>query len=403
MQREKITSVNTERTMEIEETRIKSFDKCSRINHSFRVFDGEYAGVQFYQGIVSDEEGYRQAEQNLALKRPYKFSLETGSRCRDKTEREYTDREFMDTVREMLDYLSTHYPDFTFGGSVQTRKNTLSMQNSLGLDHSNTDCILEAGITYKHKDSKDLFDGWFDLGMRDYDMKKFKDMADNYLSCFNDLVELPEELIIQQQYYSLLDKFHDCLDAENLALGTSLLSGKLGEKVFADSFTLLHDVSDKETWFTPFFDAEGVVLPEDRFVYIENGVMLSGYADKYTADKYGVPHTGSAGLNMADIPYNGSVNLKIQRSEKTAKELLGGRLSVVPIRAHGGGYNDKGEYVTPVQHAMLCDGERFIGRLPEFAIKGSMFDIFGKDFIGVTSDDPIFNDKNILVKMSLSV
>lgn len=84
------------------------------------------------------------------------------------------------------------------------------------------------------------------------------------------------------------------------------------------------------------------------------------------------------------------------------KQLLDGRLTVVPIRAAGGGFNEKGEYVTPVQTAMLCDGERMIGRLPEFAIKGSMFDMFGKNFIGVGSDDPVFNDKQILVKMDYS-
>ena len=51
---------------------------------------------------------------------------------------------------------------------------------------------------------------------------------------------------------------------------------------------------------------------------------------------------------------------------------------------------------------MLCDGERFIGRLPEFAMKGSMFDFFGKNFIGVGSDDPVFNDKQILMIMEYS-
>ena len=48
------------------------------------------------------------------------------------------------------------------------------------------------------------------------------------------------------------------------------------------------------------------------------------------------------------------------------KELLNGRLSVVPVRYSGGGFNEKGEYVMPVQMAYLCDGEKFLGRLPEF-------------------------------------
>ena len=51
---------------------------------------------------------------------------------------------------------------------------------------------------------------------------------------------------------------------------------------------------------------------------------------------------------------------------------------------------------------MLCDGERFIGRLPEFTLRGTIYDMYGKSFIGVSSDKPIFNDKTILMKMDYS-
>lgn len=402
MERELITSGFSWREVEIEESKIKAFNKDSRTNYSYRVYDGGYAGIQFVQGSLDSEEGYRKAQDNLVLKRPYKFSLETGVRHRDKTEWEYSDNELMDIARETVEYLKAHFPDFIFKGSVSTNKRTLALQNSCGLDYSNTDNVLDIGIGFKHKDSKDIDDGWFSIGQRSFDFKKFTDMADNYLQSFTNPVELPEELILQTQYYGLLSKLTDCLEAENLALKTSLLSGKIGEKVFADSFTLIHNVSDNETWFTPFFDGEGVVLPGDSRVYIQNGVILSGYADKRIAEKYGVPHTGSAGFNMTDVPYNGYTCFCIERSNKTIKQLLDGRLSVVAIRAAGGGFNDKGEYVTPVQTAMLCDGERFIGRLPEFTMRGNMFDIFGKDFIGVGSDNPVFNDKQIIARMDYS-
>ncbi len=402
MERELITSEYSYREVKIEETKIKTFSKDDRMNRSFRVYDGGYAGIQFVQGSADEDTCYKKAQDNLILKRPYKFPLETGVRHRDKTEREYSDKELMEIAREAVTYLEKNYPDFIFGGEVSAVREVKSMSNSLGLDYSNTDGMLNIGISFKHKDSKDITDGWFSIGQRNFDFKKFTDMADNYLSNFTNMVELPEELIIQRQYYGFLAKLDECLNAENLALGTSLLTGMIGEKVFADSFSLTHDVSDKETWCTPFFDGEGVVQPDDKRIYIKNGVLISGYADKFTANKYGVPHTGSAGFGMTDVPYNGNVNFRIERSGKTVKELLDGRLSVVPIMAAGGGFNDKGEYVTPVQTALLSDGERFLGRLPEFAIKGNMFDMFGKNFIGVGSDDPIFNDKQIIVKMDYS-
>ena len=402
MERELITSTYNFTDVQIEETKIKAFSKDSRTDLSYRVYDGEYAGIQYVQGSIDDEEGYKKAQDNLALKRPYKFTLETGTRHRNKTERRYTDKELMETAREVLDYLKTHFPDFIFSGSVNVNCSGRAMKNTCGLDVSNTDTVLGVSIGFKHKDSKDITDGCFSIGQRDFQMKKFTDMADNYLTNFTNMVELPEELIIQTQYYGYLSKLSESLNAENIALGTSLLKDRIGQKVFAESFTLLHDVSDKETWLTPFFDGEGVTREGDRHIYIENGVLLCGYADKFTADKYGAPHTGSAAVNLSDVPYNGFTNFRIERSKKTVKELLDGRLSVVPIVAAGGGYNEKGDYVTPVQTAMLCDGERFIGRLPEFAIKGNMFDMFGSGFIGVGSDDPVFNDKQILMKMQYS-
>ena len=402
MERGKIAAYDVTRNISIEETRIKSFNKESSEEHSFRVYDGEYAGIHYVQGKISDEAGYSKAEENLALKRPYKFGQETGSRHRDSTEAEYSDKELMDIARQVIEYLSTRHPDYSFMGEVSEEKYTRIMTNSLGLDYSNTDCAVSVNFRFKHKDSKNISDGFMGIGMRTFEFGKFTDMADNYLDSFTNMVELPEELIIQDKYYSYLGKFYDQLNAENIALGTSLFSDKVGSKVFADSFTLMHDVSDKECWFTPFFDGAGVVLPDDRCAFIENGVLISGFSDKHTAEKYGVKHTGSGSFNYRDIPQPGYINLRIARSDKTVKELLDGRLTVVPIWAAGGGFNEKGEYVMPVQTAMLCDGERFIGRLPEFTMKGSMFDMFGSDFIGVGSDDPIFNDKNILMRMHYS-
>lgn len=399
--KEKFISINTNSQVNIEENKIISFDKSNLSTYSFRVGEDGFLGVHYQEGEMSDEEGYARAKQNLELKRPYPFELETGEHHRDKTERELTDKEIFSLAEETLSHLHSKYPDFRLNGSVRQRKTESRQENDRGLNYSNKDCSAHADFSFKHKDSKDISDGWFGIGLRNFEVDKLYSMADNYLSNFEKKVELPEEIIVQIQYYGFLGKLSESLDAEKLCLGTSLLSGKIGQKVFSDQFTLCHDVTDKECWHDNFFDGEGVVLPGDKLAYIENGVVLRGYADKRIAKKYGVEHTGSAWRNYADIPANGNVTFRIARSEKTVKELLGGRLSVVPVRYSGGGFNEKGEYVMPVQMAYLCDGEKFLGRLPEFTLVSNMFDMFGKDFIGVGSDNPVFNDKQILVRMKL--
>ena len=385
--------------IKFEENKIKSFEKTDSVERSFRVYDNGFLGAHYQKGKMSDDEGFSRAAENLSLKRPYKYPLESGVRSRDKCERVVSDNELMDLAHECLSYLSAKYPRFILSGSFSQRKTDEHWVNENRLDYRNIDCNVDAGISFKHVDSKDISDGWFGFGDRDFKLEKLYKMAENYLGSFENEVELPEEIIVQKQYYDLYGKLIESLNAEKIALGTSLLSGKVGEKVFSEDFTLLHDVSDENCWHTNFWDGEGCVTEGDKQVFIENGVVLMGYSDKRTAEKYGVPHTANAGSNYCDIPNTKWINGKIKRSEKTVKELLDGRLAVIPVQYSGGGFNDKGEYVMPVHLALLSDGEKVIGKLPPFTLSGNMFDMFGKDFIGVGSDKPIFNDKKILVKM----
>ena len=117
--------------------------------------------------------------------------------------------------------------------------------------------------------------------------------------------------------------------------------------------------------------------------------------------EYNIPHTGPAYDSFSDIPGAGGLNLRIARSGKTVKELLDGRLCVVPVDFTSSGFNEKGEYTMLIQNSLLFDGEKVLGRLPEFKIASTVFDMFGKDFIGVSSDRPIYYDKQLLVRVNI--
>lgn len=386
----------------IEENKIISFGRSDCEYASYRVLSDGYMGVHLQAGRQNKEECYRLAGENLSLKRPYKFSLETGKRHRDKTERQLTDSELMGLARETVDYLGEKYPDFTVCGSVSQSINICTAENSRGLDYKNTDCTADISITYKHKDSKELCDGSFCLGQRDYDINKFFKIADNNLANYTRLCSLPQEIIIQTPYYGFTNYLTSLLCGESLAMGTSLLSGRIGERVFSEDFTFFHDLSDEDCWQSVFWDAEGCIEPSDRRVYIDKGVVLQGYADKWNADKYGIPHTASSVCSGADIPCGGcTITGRIKRSDRTAKQLLGGRLTVIPIQYSGGGFNDKGNYTMPVHSAFLCDGETILGRLPPFTMTSNIYDMFGRDFIGVPSDDPVFGDKHMLAMVNI--
>ncbi len=384
-----------------EENKPKAFERKNTTESSYRVYEDGKVGIFYHWGQMDDEEGFAKAVAVPDRARPYPFEPENGgTRSRDKTECTVTDRELMEMGDAYMEYLTSNYPDFIFAGDVKAEWMRQTLTNSLGTDFSNTDFAVSAGFRFKHKDSRDLMDGYFSFSLRKPDDGTvFRTMADLYLANFGTPAEIPEEIILDMQYYGLAGSLAGELNAEALALGTSRLAGKIGEKVFADDFSLVHDAGDKECWFSRFWDGEGSVLPEDKLVLVENGVIKTGYSDKRVAAKYNVPYTRTAAHNYSDLTSPGGLNLRIPRSEKTVKELLAGRYAVIPVSATSSPADANGDSSLVLTTSLLWDGERVVGRLPEFKVKANFFDMFGKDFIGVGSDDPIYNDKQILIRV----
>ena len=62
-------------------------------------------------------------------------------------------------------------------------------------------------------------------------------------------------------------------------------------------------------------------------------------------------------------------------------------------------FKEDGTYAMPVQASYLTDGEKILGLLPPFTMRSNMFDMFGKDLIGVSKYTKIWNKNMILVKM----
>ncbi|MCQ2495278.1 MAG: metallopeptidase TldD-related protein [Lachnospiraceae bacterium] len=394
--RERLTTINESTEIKYQEGKKVAVSKNKKISNSFRVYKNDCVGISYQLGEVKDEDGFARAEKALERQRPYPFGLESGVRHRDKTESSISDSELVEIAEECMGYLNRTYPDYSFHGTVMWESQLSTRTNDMGMDYSNKDAAINVGFDFKHKDSKDISDGEFHFSLRKYDNKVFFKMADDYLANFRKMVDFPDEIIIDEQYYGIVGTLGNHLSGENISRKTSLLADKVGEKVFADGFTLTHDVTDKECWFNPFWDGEGVTFKDDKLVLIQNGKILTGYADKRDAARFGINHTGPAYADYTDIPGAGGLNMRIDRSDKTVKELLDGRYAVIPVMSYGGGFNEKGEYTMPVHASLLFDGEKVLGKLPPFTIISNMFDIYGKDFIGVSADQPIYNDKQLL-------
>ncbi len=390
----------TQRTIsceaEYEENRIKSFSSSDTNVSSYRIYDNGEARIQYQTGIVPDAEGFRLA--SLKPGRPWPFEPVAFTGSRDLTEEEMPDALLLDEAEALIKALTERYPQFIFSGGLERVTVERRWTGENGLDLFCRDTAVWAGIGFKHVDSRDIHDGWFSLPQRTWSRQAALDMAEDYLGRYNRPCELPEEVIIQGDL-DFSELLAGSLNAESLGLGVSLLSDKIGSQAFSPLVTAVSDFTGRENYMNPFWDGEGFSDEGFRRTFIDKGVVLYGAADRKTAQKYGVPHTNGANHSYADLPTPGRLRLSFDSSGKTVKELLSGRLSVIPLMSSGGGYNEKGDYAMPIQNALLSDGEKVLGRLPAFTISGNMFDFYGKDFIGSPCDKPITRLRTPLIRV----
>ncbi|MCL2405826.1 MAG: metallopeptidase TldD-related protein, partial [Defluviitaleaceae bacterium] len=209
-------------------------------------------------------------------------------------------------------------------------------------------------------------------------------------------------VVILGRIFNALAKFYADLSADSYANGASLFSGKAGEKLFSDKFSFLVN-RDAMGTFSRFFDGEGIVLPGDCYNLIENGVLKTPYTTKRTAKQYNLPITGVASMEYDSVPSAAPLQLTVAKGDKTLKELLMGRKAIYIVMASGGDFTPQGEYAAPIQAAYLYDGENYIGRLPQLSMSSNLYDMFGKDFIGLSSDSSYPGSPNNYLVFDMNV
>ncbi|MGB4493813.1 MAG: metallopeptidase TldD-related protein, partial [Limnochordia bacterium] len=136
-----------------------------------------------------------------------------------------------------------------------------------------------------------------------------------------------------------------------------------------------------------------VVLPGDRLALIENGRLARVLTDKKTAQSFGLEHTGAALGEYDDPPtIDGSQarHLFFRPDSQNVAAALQGRPAIFALICSGGDFTADGSFATPVQISFLFDGERLVGKLPEFAMRSNLFKMLGEDYIGTFADSPLY-------------
>ena len=402
MEKEFIRETQHTVTLNITAGQIDSFREEERTTGTVRVYEDGCIGVAGCLGEPDEAALTKQAKEALSFGIPYPCRLEGAlERIELRDDEIIPIPELIPTMRAFLERLGEQCPKMAFSNKISLTHKKTEYRNSLGRHLISSGGYLAFQLLAQNRGSGNLFDTFFIWACEHFDpdaaMACFKEQYDAFYTPADiepgryPVVASPENLLATSMQHFIGDLY---------VAGASLLSGKLGEKVFNDRLTLCDDLSPTSSFEPCFFDAEGCVAKDDRPALITDGALTGLLTTKKTAEEYGLPNFGNADAPYDGVPSPGFHSMWLQQTAPDLKELVPGK-AVYMVIASGGDMTPDGHFATPVQMAYLLEDGHIVGRLPEISVSGDFFDMLGKDYIGAVNDLPF--KKNQLAAVMMDV
>lgn len=382
MEKEKLISRQSSVTLNVTANQIDSYRRTDETQNTVRVYDGGAVGIAGSLGRMDEAALTDAAREALSYGIQYPCSLE------DRREEEHDDAEilpedkFLLQMQQLLDRLTRECPRFAISNKITLSRFSSIYENSRGslLQASGRSLLLS--LIFQNRGSGNLFDCAYGALLRSYD----EDAVAADCRLLHDAFFTPVEL--EDGDYPVIYDPALILGAavghfvgEQYASGASLLSGKLGQKVFSENLTLGCDRNSRTAPGACFFDAEGQVAPDHRPSLVDAGVLTHVLTTKGTAAMLGLVPSATSAAGYDSVPVCDLPTPYVQPTAETLTELAPGRAVYVYL-ASGGDMTPDGHYASPVQLAYLVENGRIVGRLPELNISGDFFRLLGEDYLG---------------------
>lgn len=398
MKKEFIAIRHKETTARVQASQIDAVRVKDIVKKGVRVYEGGKIGISGAIGNTAESILLENAVQNLStgIDYPYPLSQDKPDH-RNYNEEPMSSQELLAHAESVLATLREEYPDFSFSEFISTTELNYQMRNSEGLDLEYKDAYFTLNLILKEKKTANLFDGAVVCESRRFDPERFWTFNRAFLEAYRNKVELPEGEILPIFTLgtdTLLGFLTRSLNGERYATGSSIFSSKIGQQLFSDRVTLELN-RDPRNYFHPFFDMEGVVLPQDCIPLIEKGKLARVLTDKKTAHLYNLEHTGAATGEYDDLPSidgsrYASLPLTFRTDARDIPVALQGKPAIFAFVSSGGDFTPDGSFAAPVQIGFLFDGERIIGKLPEFTMRSHLSKMLGEDYIGTFDNNAFY-------------
>ena len=393
MEKEFIKETERSVTLNVTAGRIDSFRELEKNSGTVRIYDNGCIGVAGCLGAPDENDLTAKAKESLSFGIPYPCKLEGPLDMEKLREDEIIAvPDLIPKMQSFLDRLGELCPRFAFTNKIGLRYNRSEYENSAGRHLVNSGRSVFVELVAQNRGSGNLFDTFFEWSGDHFDeevlLRSFKQQYDAFYSPAD---ITPGRYPVISSSMGMVGGFFQQFIGDLYAAGASLLSGKLGERVFSEKFTFRNDMNPSTSHNTCFFDAEGCTAADFRPKLVENGILKGLLTTKKTAELYGLPNLGTADASYDGVPEIGFDRVYVEPTANSIKDLVPGK-AVYVIVASGGDTTPEGHFATPVQMSYLMEDGVITGRLPSLSISNGFFDMFGRDYIGTVHDDPLEGD-----------
>lgn len=378
MEYEIIRREETGYSVSVAASKVTSFRKNFNQTTTVRVYENGCIGIAGAVGKADVGALRKEAEDNLKKGIAYPCNLSGGVR-RDEAPKEILPvGGIVSAFEGLMQELRERAPGYIFGNKINLSYETVSYENSAGAMYESHDASIEYALTIKDKKSANIMDMVYGKRAFSYDKDAVVAEVLEMIAAYENPVPMPAEKLPVVTDVGAFAPLLSHFVAEMYGSGASLLSGKLGQKVFGDRVSVLIDRNPPYTG--RFFDAEGIVNPEGKFYLVKDGVFCGAFTTKRSAQLFSLPVSGTAGSQYDGVP---GVTFTGLRFENTAEGYAAAGDAIYVVYASGGDMTTTGDLGIPVQMAFFMRDGKFVGRLPELMLSGNVFDILGKDFVDV--------------------
>lgn len=383
MEKEILIETASSVSLNVTANKIDSYRSKEETKNTVRVYSDGKIGVAGSLGELDESALTKSAEEALSYGIEYPCELSANVKALDTSREIIPKKDFINAMQSLLDRLAKECPKFAVSNKVQLCENKFSYRSSKGADLKTAVSALDFALIFQNKGSGNLFDCIYEGQLKEYnenavfdDCKKIYDNF--YKEADIEEGEYPVFFTAGDFFSIVLREFY----ATSYASGGSLLSGKLGERIFSEKLTYCNDRNPETNPMAYFFDSEGEIPSDNlRQPLIKEGVLTNVLTNKRLSKTMNLPKAATASAEYDGVPSIGFEGSWVQPTAKTVSELAPEKAVLVMVQS-GGDMTPEGHFATPLQMSFLVEKGEIVGRLPDIGISGEFFDILGRNYLG---------------------